>query len=172
MIWRERTNPMIRKDPADFTPKDIAELAELHCEYGGYPLITKDDLPTLDDYCDNEGAAWLEGKVSEARYEELLEGADPTDAELRMYHEVWLASVADGNYDSDKIPTCGVCVYENANGETRYAVFCSKGHSFTEVHHWLEKADFTSLEAAKLHLHALTDTSRLLAPPERDKEAY
>ena len=58
---------MIRKDPADFTPKDIAELAELHCEYGGDPLITKDDLPTLDDYFNNEGAAWLEGKVSEAR---------------------------------------------------------------------------------------------------------
>jgi hypothetical protein len=89
-----------------------------------------------------------------------------------MYHEVWLASVADGNYDSDKIPTCGVCVYENADGETRYAVFCSKGHSFTEVHHWLEKADFTSQEAAKRHLHALTETSRLLAPPERDRGAY
>ena len=160
---------MIRKDPADFTPQDIAVMAERHREYGGRPLVTKNDLPTLEDYFDHDGAQWLEGKVSQSRYEELEEGAEPTAAELRTYVEVWLASVADGDYDSDIIPTCGVSSYENANGEIRYAVICSTGYSFSEVRHRLKKADFTSLEAATQYVHMLTDTSALLDQIEDDK---
>lgn len=153
---------MIRKDPAGFTPEDIAVMAQCHREYGGRPLVTKNDLPTLEDYFDHDGAQWLQGKVYQSRYKELEEGAEPTAAELRKYVEVWLASVAAGDYDSDIIPTCGVSSYENANGEVRYAVICSTGYSFSEVRHRLKKADFTSLEDAIRYVHELTDTTVLL----------
>lgn len=53
---------MIRKDPADFTPQDIAVMAQRHREYGGRPLVPRDDLPTWDDYFFANGTPWSDGK--------------------------------------------------------------------------------------------------------------
>jgi len=76
---------------------------------------------------------------------------------------VWLKSLTDGNYDSDRISTCAVSSYEDEKGNPRYAVICSSGYSFSEVRHRLYKADFTSLEAAAEYLEKLTDANRLLS---------
>lgn len=155
--------PMIRKNTVDLTQDDIDTLAELHCVVDGRPLVTEKDLPTLDDYFSEEGAGWLEGKVPDSRYAELVEGADPTEEEFRLYLAVWLKSLTDGNYDSDRISTCAVSSYEDEKGNPRYAVICSSGYSFSEVRHRLYKADFTSLEAAAEYLDKLTDTNRMLS---------
>ena len=152
---------MIRKNPGDFTREDIDELYDSPIS-GGMPMVTADELPSLDDYFDNDGAGWLQGKVSEKRYEKLAEGAEPTRAEFKLYVRTWLESVARGSYDSDDIPTCGIASYENPAGETRYAIVCGGGYSFTDVRRWLHKADIKTLEDAERLLSGLMDIDSLV----------
>ena len=152
---------MIRKNPTDFTPEDIDDLYDSPVS-DGMPMVAADELPSLDDYFNDDGAGWLEGKVSEKRYEELSDGAEPTTAEFRLYVRAWLESLSDGTYDCDDIPTCGIGRYENPEGETRYAIVCGSGYSFTDVRRWVHKADITTLEDAERLLSGLMDIDSLV----------
>ena len=127
----------MKKDPDNLSEEDLDELYESNTDEA-FPLVSKADLPDIDEFRDNNGYLEIEDKLTAERYAELEGGADPTPEELATYQAHWREGLRDMDYDMDKIPTCGIAPFTAQDGRKLFALVCRTGYSFSEIETWLE----------------------------------
>ena len=127
----------MKKDPDNLSEEDLDELYE-SATNEAFPLVSKADLPDIDEFRDNSGHLEIEDKLTAERYAELEGGADPTPEELAAYQAHWREGLSDMDYDMDKIPTCGIAPFTAADGSKLFALVCRTGYSFSPIETWLE----------------------------------
>ena len=127
----------MKKDPDNLSEEDLDELYESNTDEA-FPLVSKADLPDIDEFRDNNGYLEIEDNLTAERYAELEGGADPTPEELATYQAHWREGLRDMDYDMDKIPTCGIAPFTAQDGRKLFALVCRTGYSFSEIETWLE----------------------------------
>lgn len=117
--------------------------------------ILQKDIPTLSDALREDEAWRLEDHIDPDRLEALYNGAEPTEEENRLFHEVWLGYALD-EPDADVSP--GYVVASLADDQCpvraeRYALVLCTGYSFTGIRRWVEGL-FANVEDALEYMRA------------------
>jgi hypothetical protein len=125
--------------------ENLDELFEEFYECGTW--VRKDDLPEIDP------AELAESGLidDEERCEALSEGAEPTEQEIKLYHDNWLESALEGQGDADFIPAYALSIVKDPQGNEGVALMLRTGYSFTGITTWLEGI-FDSSEDASAHM--------------------
>ena len=109
--------------------------------------VQHDDLPEVDP------AELAESSVIEDqdRRDALAEGAEPTEKEIKLFHDNWLESALEGEGDADFIPAYAMSTVADAKGNEGIALLLRTGYSFSGITTWLEGI-FDSSEGATAHM--------------------
>jgi hypothetical protein len=109
--------------------------------------IQHDDLPEVDP-----GELAESGLIEdEERCQALAEGAEPTEQEIKLFHDNWLESALEGEGDADFIPAYALSIVKDAKGNEGVALLLRTGYSFSGITTWLEGV-FDTSEDATAHM--------------------
>lgn len=109
--------------------------------------VQHDDLPEVDP-TELVESGLIE---DEERCEALAEGAEPTEQEIKLFHDNWLESALEGEGDADFIPAYAMSIVVDGKGREGVALLLRTGYSFSGITTWLEGV-FDSSEEATAHM--------------------
>ena len=142
--------------PQKLTPEAIASLTAVANEnldklwddfFACGTWVQQDDLPEVDP-AELAESGLIE---DEERCEALAEGAEPTEQEIKLFHDNWLESALEGEGDADFIPAYAMSIVTDAKGNEGVALILRTGYSFSGVTTCLEGI-FDSSEEATAHM--------------------
>jgi len=109
--------------------------------------VRKDDFPEVDP------AELAESGLIEdqERCDALAEGAEPTEQEIKLFHDNWLETALEGEGDADFIPAYALSTVVDAQGNEGVALMLRTGYSFSGITTWVEGI-FDSSEDATAHM--------------------
>jgi len=141
----KKLSPEAIKSRTAVAKENLDELFDEFYKCGTW--VRKDDLPEVDP---------LELAVSgliedEERSDALAEGAEPTEQEIKLFHDYWLECALEGEGDADFIPAYALSIVKDAKGNEGVALLLRTGYSFSGITTWLERI-FDSSEDATAHM--------------------